>query len=96
MTIRKLFPLLFVAVAVGVSWNDFGLCLPVAGATDAETVQLEETLAAIKERRSIPADGPFAYLKQGEDFVVRRKCDGTEMGRVAIAEVGSVRIGVGG
>lgn len=50
----------------------------------------------IRARKSIPADGPFVYLKQGTDFVVRRKCDRAEMGRVAIAEVHSALIVVGG
>ena len=77
---------------------DYGDCLDRAdaAATTAETVQLQATLAAIRARKSIPADGPFVYLKQGTDFVVRRKCDRAEMGRVAIAEVHSALIVVGG
>ena len=31
--------------------------------------------------------GLFFYARRGEDFVVRRKCDAVEMGRVAVAEV---------
>ena len=53
----------------------------------AETEQLKETLAAIKTGRSISADGPFVYLRQGADYVVRRRCDAAEVGRVAIADV---------
>ena len=79
-------------------FEDIGFCLDRTDATGmaAEAVQLKGTLAAIRELKPIPADGPFVYLKQGADFVVRRKCDGAEMGRVAIAEVRSGAIVVGG
>lgn len=147
MTIRKLFPLLFVAVAAAVlmpetasaqcwwcdkchwrshnsprpssCWGrlqgqplgytncyedapcvcrveikDYGFCLnpEAAGTAAAETEQLKETLAAIKAGRSIPADGPFVYLRQGTDYVVMRRCGADEVGRVAVAEVSPVPI----
>ena len=150
MTIRKLFPLLFAAVAAVVlmpetasaqcwwcdtcHWNatspkprscwgrlqgeplgytncyedapcvcrveirDYGFCLDreAAGNAAVEAEQLKKTLAAIKAGRSIPADGPFVYLRQGADYVVMRRCDALEVGRVAVAEVPPVHIvGVG-
>jgi len=49
--------------------------------------ELAETLAAIRANRSVPADGSFFYAKRGAEFVVRRKCDVAEVGRVAISEV---------
>lgn len=69
--------------------SNFGFCSGPrnAAARAAEAVQLEETLAAIRARRPIPADGPFFYGRLDEDFVVRRKCDAAEVGRVAIADV---------
>ena len=147
MTIRKLFPLLFVAVAAVVlapepasaqcwwcdecNWGshnsqdpsscrgriqgsplgytnchenapcvcrldirDYGFCLnPEAGGTAAaESEELKETLAAIMAGRSISADGPFFYMRQGADYVVRRRCDAAEMGRVAVADIQPVSI----
>ena len=146
MTIRKLFPLLFVAVAAVVlmpetasaqcwwcdtcHWEsneaepvgcmgrtqgfpigfhncnepspcacwldprDFGFCWDpeAAGTAAAETEQLKKTLAAIRAGRSISADGPFVYLRQGADYVVRRRCDAAEMGRMAVADVRPVPI----
>lgn len=145
MTIRKLFPLLFVAVAAAVlmpgkaaaqcwrcdtcHWEsdepnpkscvgriqgfpfgftncnepapcvcwldprDFGICAPWEAETAAaETEQLEQTLAAIRAGRSISADGPFVYVRQGADYVVRRRCDAAEMGRVAVADVRPVPV----
>lgn len=73
------------------SVSNFGFCLGPrdAAATAAEEAQLEETLAAIKSGRPIPADGPFFYGRRGEDYVVRRKCDAVEMARVAVADVGT-------
>ena len=69
--------------------SNFGFCFGPRGsaATAAEATQLEETLAAIRARRPIPADGPFFFARRGDDFVVRRKCDAVEVGRVAVAEV---------
>lgn len=141
MTIRNLFPLLFVAVAAAVlvperasgqlCWScmqcpfdespDAEMCYglspnsdPVVGATScagpafctcdlgsigfcdgrettagnlAEQQLLEETLAAIREGRSITADAPFFYVRAGNDFVVRSKCDLAEVARLAVAEV---------
>jgi len=58
--------------------------------------ELSETLAAIKANNSIPADGRFFYVKRGTEFVVRSKCDGAEMARLAIAEVESAPTLVGG
>ena len=74
--------------------RDFGICLlPWEGGTAAaETEQLKETLAAIRAGRSISADGPFVYLRQGADYVVRRRCDAAEVGRVAIADIRPVPI----
>ena len=146
MTIRKLFPLLFVAVAAVVltpetasaqcwscgtcNWQshespdpsscdgrlygeplgftnchedapcecelkiqDYGFCFPgSAGSAAAETEQLKKTLAAIRAGRSISADGPFVYLRQGADYVVRRRCDAAEMGRVAVADIRPVPV----
>ena len=145
MTIRKLFPLLFVAVAAAVlmpetasaqcwwcgvcTWDsdernpksctgrthgfpvgftnchedapcacrldprDFGICLPWEAETAAaETEQLKKTLAAIRAGRSISADGPFVYLRQGADYVVRRRCDAAEVGRVAAADLRPVPV----
>ncbi len=71
--------------------ENFGFCFRPrdAAATAAEAAQLEETLAAIRSGRPIPADGPFFYGRHGEDFVVRRKCDAVEMARVAVADVGT-------
>lgn len=60
-----------------------------AAATVTEADELEETLAAIRAGRPISANGLFFYARRGEDFVVRRKCDAVEMGRVAVAEVGT-------
>lgn len=139
MTIRKLFPLLFVAIAAaallperasaqlcwycdecdwdpegticrGYSVNNSpiigylscsgpefctcqrktpGICyVPEYGMDEAaEREKLDESLAAIKAGRSIPADGPFFYVSSGGDLVVRRKCDTAEVARVAVAEV---------
>ena len=151
MTIRKLFPLLFVAVAAVVLmpepasaqcwrcdecfWRPGSPFLlschgaivmgPVLGYTDchentpcvchlyrnqigicgieenretaaAQTEQLKKALAAIKAGQSISADGPFIYLRQGADYVVRRRCDAEEMGRVAVADVKPVHnVGAG-
>ena len=72
-----------------------GSCL--ACDPDDETAQLtetdvNETLAAIKAGESIPADGPFFYVRRGAEFVLRRKCDAAEMVRVAAAEVESTPI----
>ena len=146
MTIRKLFPLLLVAVAAvvlmpeaasaqcwwcgGCNWESdedwapsschgrtqgspmgytnchedapcscriwlagWGVCLPWKFETAAaETEQLKETLAAIRAGRSISADGPFVYLRQGADYVVRRRCDASEMARVAVADIRPVPI----
>ena len=71
------------------SVSNFGFCFGPrdAAATAAEAAELEVTLAAIRSGRPMPADGPFFYGKQGEDFVVRRKCDAVEMARVAVADV---------
>ena len=135
MTIRRLFPLLFAAVATAVlvperasaqcwycdecwlgpkgttcvlmvptppegiteciqvmecwcfPWKS-GNCLPTtaAGRTALEA-ELGETLAAIRANEPIPADGRVFYVKRGADFVIRRKCDAAEVGRLAIAEV---------
>lgn len=73
------------------SVSNFGFCWGPrdAASTAAEEAQLEETLAAIRASRPIPADGPFFYARQGEDFVVRRKCDAVELARVAAADVGT-------
>ena len=141
MTTRKLFPLLFVAIAAaallperasaqvcwycgdcpfgsgemcyGYSFHDEpilgylncghpefcrcersnpGLCWVIELGMDegAEQEQLDETLAAIKAGRSIPADGPFFYVSSGRDLVVRRKCDAEEVARLAAAEVDPV------
>jgi hypothetical protein len=145
MTIRKLFPLLFVAVAAAVlmpetasaqCWScgkchweshdsplprschgaiimepvlgyincdepapcechiwlkDLGMCGIWANAA-AETEEMKKTLAAIKAGRSLSADGPFVYLRQGADYVVRRRCDAAEVGRVAVVDVQPVPI----
>lgn len=74
--------------------EDVGFCY--ASGTAAETAEYEtelaETLAAIRANRSIPADGSFFYAKRGSEFVVRRKCDVAEVGRVAISEVEPVSV----
>ena len=141
MTTRKLFPLLFVAIAAaallperasaqlcwycdecpfgsgdmcnGYSVNaqpilgylncggpefctckrsNLGICWEIEAGMEeaAEKEQLDETLAAIKAGRSIPADGPFFYVSSGGDLVVRRKCNTEEVARLAAAEVGPV------
>ncbi len=74
--------------------RDLGFCgLGEIGETAAaETDQLKKTLAAIKAGRSISADGPFVYLRQGADYVVRRRCDAEEIGRMAVADVQPVPI----
>ena len=74
--------------------EDFGFChLPLAAAEQAEyETELAETLAAISANRTIPADGRFFYTKRGSEFVVRRKCDVAEVGRVAISEVEPVPV----
>lgn len=141
MRIRKLFPLLLVAVAaavlaperasaqcwycddcwlgptgttcvmlipspiVGIDYCDqagpcdcqpggLGFCFgPSTAAEEAEyETELAETVAAIKANRSIPSDGRFFYARQGAEFVVRRKCDVAEVGRVAIAEIETVPV----
>ena len=74
--------------------EDFGFChLPLTAAETAEyETKLAETLAAIRANRTIPADGRFFYAKRGSEFVVRRKCDVAEVGRVAISEVEPVPV----
>ena len=49
-------------------------------------------MAAIKANRFIPSDGRFFYVRQGAEFVVRRKCDVAEMDRVVIAEIETVPV----
>ncbi len=74
--------------------EDYGFChLALTAAETAEyETELAETLAAIRANRSIPADGSFFYAKRGSEFVVRRKCDVAEVGRVAISEVEPVSV----
>ena len=74
--------------------EDFGFCsVPLGAAETAEyETELAETLAAIRANRSVPADGSFFYAKHGSEFVVRRKCDVAEVGRVAISEVEPVPV----
>ncbi len=74
--------------------EDYGFCWGGAavGSAAEEAEQLKEALAAISAGRSISADGPFIYLRQGADYVVRRRCDAAEMGRVAVAEVQPVPV----
>ncbi len=74
--------------------QDLGICgIGENGETAAvESEQLKRTLAAIKAGRSISADGPFVYLRQGSDYVVRRRCDAEEIGRVAVADVQPVPV----
>ena len=78
--------------------RDYGFCLnpEAAGTAAAEAEQLKKTLAAIKAGRSVPADGPFVYLRKGTEYVVMRRCGAVEVGRVAVAEVPPMHgVGVG-
>ena len=68
---------------------------PSVAAANAEA-ELMETLAAIKVGDPLPVDGSFFYVGRGPDLVVRRKCDMTEVARVAVAEVRPVRTLAGG
>ena len=74
--------------------RDFGFCF--SSDTAAETAEYEtelaETMAAIRTSKSIPSDGSFFFARQGADFVIRRKCDVAEVGRVAVSEVESVPV----
>ena len=73
--------------------EDYGLCYELAQlSAEEQEAQLAETLASMRAGESIPADGLFFYVRKGTDFVVRRKCDATEVGRVAIADAGSAQI----
>ncbi len=78
----------------GNCWEDEGEDPSVAAAS-AEA-ELMVTLAAIKAGDSIPVDGSFFYVGRGPDLVVRRKCDMTEVARVAVAEVRPARTLAGG
>lgn len=61
---------------------------PGGSAADGNQGQLlGEVPVTIKAGRSMPADAIFFYLRSGPDLVVRSKCDGTEVARVAVAEV---------
>ena len=78
--------------------RSIGFCFQPETAADSQTRQhlLEETLAAIRVGKSIPADGPFFYVRRGMNLVVRSKCDRTEAARVAVAEVARTPTVVGG
>lgn len=55
-----------------------------------------EVLDAVGRGEMLPADGIFYVAARSEELIGRRKCDGSEVGRVAIATVGipsSVRTG---
>ena len=69
--------------------EDIWLCFPIqdAAAAAEQDELLASTMAAIGAGESIPADGPFFYLRRGAEFVIRRKCDAAEVGRVAVEDV---------
>ena len=73
--------------------EDFDFCYSPGDAETAEySAELAETLVAIRTNGSIPADGRFFFTRRGAEFVVRRKCDIAEVGRVAITEVEPVPV----
>jgi len=76
--------------------SGIGLCNAPQLSAVEQDARLTETLAAVRTGKSIPADGLFFYVRRGVDFVVRRKCDGVEMARVAIADVESAPVLGGG
>ena len=69
--------------------EDIWFCFPsedVAAAAEQGKL-LASTVAAMQAGEAIPADGPFFYLRRGAEFVIRRKCDAAEVGRVAVEDV---------
>ncbi len=69
--------------------EDIWLCFPsedLAAAAKQEKL-LASTISAIKAGEAIPADGAFFYLRRGAEFVIRRRCDAAEVGRVAVGDV---------
>lgn len=65
-----------------------GECFPAQNLAAADLEELVAgTVAAIQAGEAIPADGPFFCLRRGAEFVIRRRCDAAEVGRVAVADV---------
>ena len=79
-------------------------CFPSGGVCEIQTTQAPEETRAMEERAlavlatggTLPADGLFYYASRGDQLVLRRKCDGNLVGRVAVAEIGSRPVSAGG